>query len=482
MSLRIACVVMTVLSLAGLARGEAKLNGVHWWSFENGVAGDGPVGGSSLETVLTHSVPWWGADYFKPLYQQATAQYDATMITRVDYDWGQTVPAPGTLSASDWAASVVDVTRTLGDHANIWIIGNEPNVTSEGAGWTDSKIQPADYAAIYTTVREAIKAERPDDLVLLAPPSPGGAQGIRWMSGNAYLQQSIAAVEALGGDIDGFAIHAYGSSFSSNPDVIASGFQASYASQLNTIDGMGYKQAPVYLTEWSRGTSTTGDLAANEAVTAQFITKALEELHAWNQTPGKHNIVSTTWFVNQGYGGWESQSLDWWRDRGNPEGDPNDLWTAMMNASYPAGMAGTRPVPFPGDLNGDTLVDDVDIDLLFANLGDPAYDVDGNGTTDYLDVRYLVTDILGTEFGDANLDGRVDLLDLSALASHFYQEGGWADGDFDGKAGVDLLDLSVLANYWGSGVAVPEPVCGFLIGFGALLFRQTNGIKGISHG
>ncbi|QDU71424.1 hypothetical protein [Mucisphaera calidilacus] len=450
--------LITLLASTQSTLAQDKLFGVHWWNYENGTAGDGPVGGSSLETILTHSVPWWGAQHFAPLYQQATTQYNAEMITRVDYDWGQTVPAPTTMAASDWANSVLGVVDTLGDHANIWIIGNEPNVTVEGEGWVDNKIHPDDYAAIYNTVRNAIKAQRPDDLVLLAPPSPGAAGGVRWMSGNTYLQQSIEAVVDLGGDIDGFAIHAYGSPFTNNVDAIAAGFQSSYASQLNVIDNAGFKDAPVYITEWSRGTSTTGDLAANEAVTAQFITKALADLHEWNQTFGNHNIVSTTWFVNQGYGGWESQSLDWWRSQGNPEGDPNDMWTAMMNAAqYPAGIAGTLPDPFPGDLNDDGRTDADDIDLLIDNMGNPAFDLDGDRDADSDDLTYMVEVLLGTSFGDATLDGVVDLLDLSALAANFYKTGGWADGDFNGFGGVDLNDLSIIASNWGAGSNVPEP-------------------------
>ncbi|MEQ9461506.1 MAG: hypothetical protein RIG82_11210 [Phycisphaeraceae bacterium] len=476
---RLTTIAMLLFATASSASAQDKLYGVHWWDYDGNTAGAGTTGGSSVETILTHSAPWWGAGYFAPLYQQATTQHHATMITRVDYNWGETVPSPTSLSATDWANSVLGVINTLGDHANIWIIGNEPNVTSEANNWTNNRIQPADYAVVYQTVRTAIKSQRPDDLVLLAPPSPGPVGGVRWMSGNEYLSQTIDAVIGgrSGGDIDGFAIHAYGNPYTSNPSTAAAGFQASYIEQLNIIDSKGFQDEPVWITEWARLTSTSGDLVANEAVTAQFIAKALADLNDWNQTPGNHNIVSTAWFVNQGYGEWDEFSLEWWKTGGNPVGDPNDLWTAMLNASqYPAGLWGTRPDPFPGDLNGDTLTDVIDINLLFANLGNPAYDVDGNNTADFSDVAYLIRELIGTEFGDINLDRKVDLIDLSILASNFDSVGiGWHRGDFNGDTQVNLNDLSLLATYFGfSASVVPEPASVIYLTTWLLLGRRQQ--------
>jgi len=70
--------------------------------------------------------------------------------------------------------------------------------------------------------------------------------------------------------------------------------------------------------------------------------------------------------------------------------------------------------------------------------------------------------------GDATLDWRVELADLSVVASHFDTPAQmrWNDGDFDGDGAVTLADLSILAFNWGVGAApaalpadtqVPEP-------------------------
>ena len=54
--------------------------------------------------------------------------------------------------------------------------------------------------------------------------------------------------------------------------------------------------------------------------------------------------------------------------------------------------------------------------------------------------------------GDANGDGCVDDLDLTALAVHWQQSTNlWKDGDFDGNGIVNDLDLTALAVNWQQG-------------------------------
>jgi hypothetical protein len=92
--------------------------------------------------------------------------------------------------------------------------------------------------------------------------------------------------------------------------------------------------------------------------------------------------------------------------------------------------------------------------------------------------------------GDADLDGDVDLSDLSVLASFYGQVESqyWANGNFDGDGDVDLNDLSTLAANYGTGEAqafadfqsitgVPEPTSMALasIGLLALLRRVRRG-------
>ncbi|WP_145445494.1 aspartyl protease family protein [Mucisphaera calidilacus] len=124
-----------------------------------------------------------------------------------------------------------------------------------------------------------------------------------------------------------------------------------------------------------------------------------------------------------------------------------------------------------GDVNVDGLIDAEDIDLLFELEGNTDYldfaDLNNSGAVDNADVTLLVTDVLNTTAGDANLDGQVDLLDLSSLAASFDGIGGWSDGDFNGDQWVNLLDLSLLATHFETS-SIPEPASLFMVMAGLL--------------
>lgn len=164
-----------------------------------------------------------------------------------------------------------------------------------------------------------------------------------------------------------------------------------------------------------------------------------------------------------------------------------------------------------GDVTGDGSVNDLDIDTLFDNVADPTlggtvpaalgqewFDLTGDSlltgaVSSTSDAGHLVRSILGTEFGDANLDGRVSLLDLDILGQNFNQPGGWADGDFNGSGSVSLADLDILGQFFGAGgsaaarayllgkgVNVPEPSSWALMALGGLagllqLRRRNHG-------
>ena len=66
--------------------------------------------------------------------------------------------------------------------------------------------------------------------------------------------------------------------------------------------------------------------------------------------------------------------------------------------------------------------------------------------------------------GDANLDGKVDINDLTIVLAHYNQTGmTWAEGEFTGDGTVDINDLTiVLAHYnqtVGSSAGRHRPPC-----------------------
>jgi len=98
--------------------------------------------------------------------------------------------------------------------------------------------------------------------------------------------------------------------------------------------------------------------------------------------------------------------------------------------------------------------------------------------------------------GDANMDGVVDIQDLTDVANHWQQSvTDWSQGDFDGSNFVDIQDLTAVANNWQAGVgagggssfsdalaqiggfkpaATPEPASLALLGLGGLLLTNRR--------
>ncbi len=160
-----------------------------------------------------------------------------------------------------------------------------------------------------------------------------------------------------------------------------------------------------------------------------------------------------------------------------------------------------------GDFDGDHAVNGADIDALadFLRGGlayDSLYDVTGpgddglaDGNVTMADLDYLIhflvqtsavdddgATIFGTEYGDFNLDGRVELGDLTRLGTFYGVGDKWAEGNANRYLDmeIELGDLTMLGTYYGAsngGVdAIPEPMTIGLLGLGACLplFRRKT--------
>lgn len=123
----------------------------------------------------------------------------------------------------------------------------------------------------------------------------------------------------------------------------------------------------------------------------------------------------------------------------------------------------------PGGFNGDGAIDAADVNILFgaiaAGSADPQFDLTGDSTVDHADADYLIRNVLGTEYGDATLDRKIDAADLSLLASNWLSgTAGWGEGNFTADDVVDAADLSLLARNWlweggpVGGALAPEPI------------------------
>lgn len=107
-----------------------------------------------------------------------------------------------------------------------------------------------------------------------------------------------------------------------------------------------------------------------------------------------------------------------------------------------------QPLLSDGDFNEDEKTDAADIDVLAQAIREDSqdlrYDLDSSGAVNKQDMDMLVRDIVGTEYGDANLDFTVTTFDRAIWEYHRFQHGtGWASGDFNGDGRTDVSDFNV---------------------------------------
>ena len=229
-----------------------------------------------------------------------------------------------------------------------------------------------------------------------------------------------------------------------------------YFNNVRSVQAANGDTTDVSVTEWgwqTVGTNTQELQRDNMATAYDFM-----ESQAY--------IESTYWYqwLDEPAGNWGVNSIS-----GTPK---------LSHAEFTARNAFTPTIP--GDFNEDGLVTAADIDLLFDHFGNPAYDLNGDNAANNLDAQHLIRVILGTEYGDADLDGDVDIHDFNALALAYGTDGGWAGGDFSGNGVVNNSDLTVLKIHFGfkattpPAAPIPEPTTLSLLLPAALLTLRRN--------
>ncbi|QDU72581.1 hypothetical protein [Mucisphaera calidilacus] len=130
----------------------------------------------------------------------------------------------------------------------------------------------------------------------------------------------------------------------------------------------------------------------------------------------------------------------------------------------------------PGDFNHDGIYSADDLDHYANNPTDlETYDLDRNGEIDPNDHLVWLRIYNLTSPGDINLDGSVNLLDLSILAANFDQPGSYAQGDLNLDASINLLDLSILAsNFTANTIPTPATASLMTLALLALLALHRN--------
>ncbi|MDG2385534.1 MAG: Ig-like domain-containing protein [Pirellulaceae bacterium] len=106
-------------------------------------------------------------------------------------------------------------------------------------------------------------------------------------------------------------------------------------------------------------------------------------------------------------------------------------------------------VPGDFDANGDVTIVDVNLlsEAIKGSSEDLAFDLSADGTVNLDDLDILILNILGTFYGDANLDGRFDSSDLvNAFQAGEYEDdvmgnSTWSDGDWNSDGDFTTADL-----------------------------------------
>lgn len=155
-----------------------------------------------------------------------------------------------------------------------------------------------------------------------------------------------------------------------------------------------------------------------------------------------------------------------------------------MNQSIPFGDGFLSNVTL-GDFDADLEPTVSDLEMLRGAIAlgadEAIYDLDANGVVDLNDLREWLDDVANSFFGDANLDGNVDLTDLNVVRNGFGAASDWSGGDFDGDGLVGLNDLNAVRNHFGvsrqapASAPVPEP-SGFLLAAATALLAGMFGV------
>lgn len=166
-----------------------------------------------------------------------------------------------------------------------------------------------------------------------------------------------------------------------------------------------------------------------------------------------------------------------------------------LDANQTLAVLETSEVLVTGDIDFNGVIDAADIDWirlaanqadlyrsLFGMSPEASADLTGDGNVDSNDLDYLLHSIVGTEYGDLNLDGSIDEIDLTLWQNGFGLAGlGYDGGDIDGDGETDGADFLALQRNFGftssaisGSQVVPEPPTSVLIALFSLALLQQR--------
>jgi hypothetical protein len=170
----------------------------------------------------------------------------------------------------------------------------------------------------------------------------------------------------------------------------------------------------------------------------------------------------------------------WWvfeeedGNRRSPWGGAEGNWVVGMELAGPGGVRGDY------NANGRLDAGDLDLHVRFVTDGNPAGDVNGDGSTNAADRLAWVKTLQKSWLGDSNFDGEFNSGDfVKVFTDGRYETGqpaGYAEGDWDGNNLFNSGDFVAAFSDGGyekgplpaAVTAVPEPSSGLLMGLSFL--------------
>lgn len=329
-------------SSAVAASPNVTLGGVHWYSGDSSMLDMAlPFGERGWNVEVIFSVDWCdGNPNTDPggVRSVATTARDHGLVNIIRVDYRQMVAVPANSSDfAGWANDFIECTSELNDVAQLYIVGNEPNI--EGGA------SAAHYAAAFNYLYSR-KGEMPAGTQLLAtfnsPFTPP-----EWMS---------AMAGALTG-VDGFTMHSGGIRPNcQDPRQPCSfggwNFDGGFRYYRDVIDQIPSKWwgKPVYITEFNTYTGDPGSEPQNNYIT-NWVNWAFQEVRSYNATRGSRPPVrALAWFVDR------PQSWPKWSLRNIPAARTDMAEEFRNPANRPGGPSptatpappGPTPTPPPG--------------------------------------------------------------------------------------------------------------------------------------
>jgi len=308
--------------------GSDSIYGIHFWGSGASSIMNGNQGYCVETTWVQNKTDW------SDIRSQLQNARNDGFIPIVRFNWapGCTVPCN-----NDWvgrwnfAMKCKEGVQNLGDLCNIWIIGNEMNMSGEGgiaADWYLKCFNSYDDANCYTQIHSV----QGNAIVCIGAVAPNNADTNatgpydntleRWKNYWYYL------VNNSGLAVDGFAVHAYGGRQGGQPG--NSGYDPDARDDLNlpygptadTVDvcwgfnsfryfvdevatKLGDLAKPIYITE------TNTNQTANPSTSYQsgWMQSAYEAIDTWNKTHYQ-KIQTLSWFVYDPQGAWTNFALE----------------------------------------------------------------------------------------------------------------------------------------------------------------------------